>query len=145
MHNNLLTIFYDGRCPLCSLEMEKLKRQDRYNKINLENLHQEDFAEHFPDIDFNQAMKVLHAKYQGKILRGLEVTHRAWTIVGKGVYVAPLKFPVIKQIANLSYKVLAKYRHPISNCLYSRFGIGNKPCEEGVCYDKKSDYSYRSK
>lgn len=132
----MLTIFFDGRCPLCSLEMQKLKLYDTEGLIKLEDLHQEDFELNFPYVDKSKAMQILHGYYQGKILLGLDVTHRAWTLVGKGKLVAPLQFPVVKQVAHVGYLLLAKYRHPISNCLYKRFGIGIKPCEDGVCFNK---------
>ena len=139
MTDNTLTIFYDGQCPLCTLEMEKLKRYDTKNLIKLENLHQKNFTTLHPDIDVDKAMHILHGKYRGSTLLALDVTHRAWTLVGKGTLVAPLKFPIIKQFAHQGYLLLAKYRHPISQCLYQRFGIGIKTCEQGTCYEKPSN------
>lgn len=136
MKEDKLTIFYDGRCPLCSLEMYKLKQCDKHNLIQLEDLHQTNFELRFPDIKINQALKILHGKYQGKLLLALDVTHRAWVLVGKGVLVAPLQFPVIKQIAHVVYLLLARYRYPISHFFYQKFGIGMKPCSKGVCYGK---------
>lgn len=144
MNNNQLTIFYDGHCPLCTLEMQKLKMHDKNNLINLVNLHQESFSTQYPHIDSNKAMQKLHGEYQGKILVALDVTHRAWTLVGKGYLVAPLQFPLIKQIAHGTYLVVAKYRHPISNFLYQRLGIGSKACIEGVCYEKPNHSDHRS-
>jgi predicted DCC family thiol-disulfide oxidoreductase YuxK len=144
MKDNILTIFYDGNCPLCTLEMQKLKRYDRDNLIILEDLHQENFSTLFPNIDMSKAMKVLHGQYQGKTLLALDVTHRAWTLVGRGAFVAPLQFPIIKQVAHRGYLLLAKYRHPISNCLYKRFGIGIKPCNKGTCYEQTNNTDRRS-
>lgn len=143
MTDNTLTIFYDGNCPLCTLEMQKLKRYDSKNAIVLENLHQENFQTLFPNIKIGKAMKILHGLYQGEILLALDVTHRAWTLVGRGTLVAPLQFPIIKQLAHGGYLFLAKYRHPISNCLYERFGIGIKTCEKGTCYDSNSNADHR--
>lgn len=80
----MLTIFYDGNCPLCVTEMDHLKKHDNNQLIELINIHNKGFAQLYPDIEFNNAMKILHGTYQGKLLLGLEVTHRAWTIVGKG-------------------------------------------------------------
>jgi predicted DCC family thiol-disulfide oxidoreductase YuxK len=145
MTDNTLIIFYDGNCPLCTLEMHKLKRYDKNGLIRLENLHQENFATLFPTVDTNKAMKILHGFYQGKTLLALDVTHRAWTLVGRGALVAPLQFPVVKQLAHVGYKLLAKYRHPISNCLYERFGIGIKTCDKGTCYDSKYNTDHRRK
>lgn len=144
MIDNTLTIFYDGNCPLCSLEMQKLKGYDNDNKIALVNLHQENFHSDYPEIDFNKAMKILHGQYKGKILLGLDVTHRAWTLVGRGLLVAPLQFPIIKQLAHTGYLFLAKYRRPISHCLYQRFGIGVNTCEQGTCYEKPDNNNHWS-
>jgi predicted DCC family thiol-disulfide oxidoreductase YuxK len=138
-----LTIFYDGNCPLCGLEMQKLKAHDSHNLITLENLHQENFEEVFPAISFDKAMNILHGQFQGKILLGLNVSHRAWTLVGKGALVAPLQFPVIKQLSHGVYLLLAKYRHPISSFIYRRFGIGLNSCEQGTCYEKPSNVNNR--
>ena len=63
-----LTIFDDGNCPLCNLEMQKLKQVDRNNLILLENLHQENFTTKFPNINPEEAMKMLHGEYKGKTL-----------------------------------------------------------------------------
>ena len=139
MKNDLLTIFYDGNCPLCTLEMQKLKGYDTKKLIVLENLHQDNFQNRFPNININKALKILHGQYQGKILFALDVTHRAWTLVGRGAFVAPLQLPIIKQLAHGGYLLLAKYRQPISQCLYRRFGIGLKTCEQGTCYSKEND------
>ena len=138
MTDDTLTIFYDGHCPLCTLEMNKLKRFDKHNKIELVNLHEEDFALNYPDINIDKTMSILHGRYRGETLLALDVTHRAWTLVGKGLLVAPLDFPIIRQVAHQGYLLLAKYRHPISQCLYERFGIGIKTCEQGTCNEKPS-------
>ena len=145
MTDNTLTIFYDGECPLCSLEMQKLKGYDSKNLIVLENLHQVNFQTLFPHINISKAMEILHGQYQGKVLLGLDVTHRAWTLVGLGALVAPLQFPVIKQITHGGYLLLAKYRQPISTFLYQRFGIGVVNCEQGTCYEKPNNINHRCK
>ena len=138
-----LTIYYDGNCPLCSLEMQKLKRYDDKQRIILVNLQQDDFSKHYPHINVSSALRILHGEYQGKLLMALDVTHRAWTLVGRGALVAPLQFPVIKQVAHVSYLLLAKYRYPISHFLHQRFGIGTKTCDEGTCYAKADNPNRR--
>ena len=143
--SNKLIIFFDGNCPMCSLEMLKLKQYDTENRIELCNLHQKGFTTLYPDIDFDKAMAILHGYYQGEVLLGLNVTHRAWTIVGKGLFVAPLQFPVIKQVAHLIYLLIAKYRHPISHFMYKRLGIGQTICTKGTCYEKDSLVNHRRK
>lgn len=140
-----LTIYYDGNCPLCNLEMHKLKQLDSNNLIVLINLHQEDFEVTYPDINKEKAMRMLHGRYKGEILLALNVTHRAWTLIGKKSLVAPLQWPIIKQLSHGVYLVLAKYRHPISNFLYQHFGIGNVSCIEGACHVQSNNSDHRSK
>jgi predicted DCC family thiol-disulfide oxidoreductase YuxK len=140
-----LTIFYDGHCPMCMAEMQHLKRHDAHNLIDLVSVHQGDFVTEYPQIDFNYAMKVLHGSYQGRTLLGLEVTHRAWTLVGKGFWVAPLNWPVIKSIAHGVYLIVAHYRHPISRYLSRTFGIGKENCQSGTCDSKPVVHDHQRK
>ncbi|WP_328824440.1 thiol-disulfide oxidoreductase DCC family protein [Thalassotalea algicola] len=139
----ILTIFFDGSCPLCTLEMDKLKQYDHNNAIELVNIHQADFQFHYPGIDVDKAMRILHGYYNGEVLLGLNVTHRAWTLVGKGVYVAPLAMPIFKQIAHICYLVVAKYRKPISQFLYRNFQLGKNTCDKRSCYEKYNNANHR--
>ncbi len=140
-----LSIFYDGNCPLCLAEMQHLKKHDTKNLIVLIDIHQDNFEAQYPSVKFNDAMKVLHGKYQGKILLGLSVTHRAWTITGKGFWVAPLNFPIIKTIAHVFYLFFAKYRHQISTFLAPKLGIPLPNCQKGTCYGNTTSNHHRRK
>ena len=135
----MLTIFYDGQCPMCATEMRHLKEYDKQNSIQMVDIHQADFASLYPDISFAKAMKILHGVYKGELLLGLEVTHRAWTLVGKGFWVAPLNWPVIKTISHWVYLILAKYRHQVSGFCAKFFGIKADACTSGTCYSKPGD------
>ena len=139
----MLTIFYDGQCPMCSTEMRHLKKYDKSDLITLVDVHQDNFGALYPDINAADAMKILHGDYQGKLLFGLEVTHRAWTLVGKGIWVAPLNWPVIKTVSHWVYLGLARYRQPISTFLSKIFGIKVDNCTSGTCYDKSTDIDHR--
>ncbi|GLP96977.1 thiol-disulfide oxidoreductase DCC family protein [Paraferrimonas sedimenticola] len=133
---NTLTIFYDGECPLCCMEMDKLKTLDAKGRIDLVDLHTAGFEFHCLGIEKATAMRMLHGLYKGEVLTALDVTHKAWQLVGRGFWVAPLQWPVVKQVAHGVYLGFAKYRHPISNFFHKRFGIGKPHCEDGVCYRK---------
>ncbi|MFQ3267080.1 MAG: putative DCC family thiol-disulfide oxidoreductase YuxK [Colwellia sp.] len=141
----MLTIFYDGNCPMCSIEMEHLKKFDKDNVIILVDIHQKDFETLYPTVIFGDAMKILHGHYNDKTLLGLEVTHRAWTMVGKGFWVAPLNWPVIKTLSHWVYLGLAKYRHEISAFLAKRFGLKATHCISGTCYDNSTNADHRRK
>ncbi len=120
-----LTVFYDGGCPLCVSEMRHLSRLDTEGKISLENIYAADFNQRFPHIDQQRADQILHGQLaSGEVIYALDVTYTAWALVGKRHYVAVLRWPVIKQIANYSYRLFAKYRATISRLL-----TGSERCE----------------
>jgi predicted DCC family thiol-disulfide oxidoreductase YuxK len=141
----MLTIFYDGNCPLCATEMAHLKKHDAKNKIQLVNIHEDDFSTRYPSVCFDEAMKILHGHYNAQLLLGLEVTHRAWTLVGKGFWVAPLNWPIIKTISHWVYLGLAKYRHQISVLLAKIFNIKTTHCTSGACYENRANLDNRRK
>ena len=131
----LLEIFYDSKCPLCASEMKHLKEKDHNNFIRLVDLHSSDLRKLYPNINFDKAMKILHGYYNGQLLLGLQVTHRAWTIVGKGFWVAPLNWPVLKQLSHVIYLGVAKNRQQISNTLSKLLNLKVVQCNSGVCND----------
>jgi len=141
----MLTIFYDGNCPLCASEMVQLKKHDQNKLISLVDIHQADFATRYPSVKFLEAMKILHGHYNGQLLLGLAVTHRAWTLVGKGFWVAPLNWPVFKTISHWLYLGLAKYRHQISALLAKLFHIKTTHCTSGTCDDNRTNTDHRRK
>lgn len=132
----MLTIFYDGNCPLCTMEMEDLRRHDHHNRIQLEDIHQTDFEQKFPDIDKSKANNILHGKLDGLTLLGLDVTYHAWRLVGKKPWIALLRFPIIKSFADRGYLLFAKHRSGISSML-----MGTKNCKDGQCGIKMADNS----
>lgn len=139
----MLVIFYDGKCPLCVTEMKSLKLRDKDNQISLIDIYSHELNQKFPEININEAKGILHGIYQGKLLLGLSVTHRAWTIVGKGFWVAPLNWPVFKTVSHWVYLFFAKYRHPISSVLSKLFNLKEKQCT-GVCFDDSTHDNNRS-
>ncbi len=113
-----LTIFFDGACPLCLKEMQHLYRADGLQKICFVDINTEVFEAQYPDIDKESANKILHGKLaDGSLILGLDVTCKAWNLVGKGRWISFLRWPIIKPMADLAYLLFAKYRYPISRWL----------------------------
>lgn len=111
----MLTVFYDGNCPLCLREMIALKEYDQDNLLQLENIYGESFNTRFPHIDPIRADKILHGQWEdGTLIFGLEVTCSAWKLVGKHKWIQVLRWPFIKPIANVGYRFFARYRHSIA-------------------------------
>ena len=120
----ILTIYYDGHCPLCMKEMQLLKRHDNKKLINFVDLHNEVFSKHHPHINTSEAIRILHGQLNtGELLLGLDVTCKAWSLVGKHKWLAILRWPLIRTIADVFYRVFARYRNKVSYLL-----TGNKTC-----------------
>ncbi|WP_417447951.1 thiol-disulfide oxidoreductase DCC family protein [Idiomarina abyssalis] len=113
-----LIIFYDGGCPLCVKEMRHLKRLDKEGRIQFENVNEPDFSQRYPQVDVAKANQYLHGQVSsGDMIYGLDVTHEAWSLVGKGWIIAPLRWPVIRWFADKTYLFFARNRNRISKLL----------------------------
>ncbi|QBF83750.1 DUF393 domain-containing protein [Shewanella maritima] len=134
-----LTIFYDSACPLCSKEMAQLKSYDRFNSIVLQDLNAEDINERFPTLDTDYANTILHGwlhsgrssdimEDSGEMLLGLDVTAKAWQMVGKHPWIQLLRLPGIKCVADKAYLKFASNRYRISYLL-----TGQKRCDGDSC------------
>lgn len=132
-----LTLFYDGTCPLCVNEINHLKRLDHRQHIAFEDIHAEGFTNRYPDVDRDEASAILLGDVHGQRIRGLDVTHRAWSLVGRGWITAPLRWPLIRPVADRVYLWFAPRRYRISGWLTGRQRC--QSCEGGQCdiADKK--------
>jgi predicted DCC family thiol-disulfide oxidoreductase YuxK len=116
-----LTVFYDGFCPLCSAEINQLRAYDRDNNILFEDIHAPDFVKRYPYIDQVEANRILHGQLSnGDMIYGLDVTYQAWKAVGKHRWLAILRWPGIKLLADISYRFFARHRNRISSLLMGK-------------------------
>ncbi|HET8817415.1 MAG TPA: DUF393 domain-containing protein [Pseudidiomarina sp.] len=119
-----LIIFYDGGCPLCLHEMRQLRKRDPDHRIQIEDILADDFPQRFPQIDPVQADRMLHGQLaDGTVIYGLDVTHKAWSLVGRGWLTAPLRWPLIRVLTDWIYLWFARHRNTISRVL-----TGNERC-----------------
>ena len=116
-----LTVFYDSFCPLCSAEINQLKAYDRDNNILFEDIHAPDFVKRYPYIDQVEANRILHGQLSnGDMIYGLDVTYQAWKSVGKHRWLAILRWPGIKLLADISYRFFARHRNRISSLIMGK-------------------------
>ncbi|KKD60991.1 thiol-disulfide oxidoreductase [Grimontia sp. AD028] len=126
------TLFFDGSCPLCVAEMDQLRALNQAESLKFEDILAPDFKSRFPDIDPMEASKILHGKLSdGTLLLGLDVTHKAWSLVGKKRWIGLLRLPVIRWFADKAYLFFARNRYKISYLFTGRSKC--EPCQNGVC------------
>lgn len=110
-----LIIFYDGFCPLCIKEMNHIRSRDKHNRIQLINLQSEHDIKCHPELDTEKAMKILQGKRKdGSYIEGLDVTHMAWSLLGKGHLTYILRVPFLRIMFDFFYKMFAKHRYTFS-------------------------------
>lgn len=132
-----LTIFIDGQCPLCVIEMGHLTRKDTQTKLKIVDIFSNDINLHYPELDTNMAMNALHGlTSDGEWLIGLDVTHRAWTLVGCGWRTSFLRWRWLKPITDKAYYFFAKHRNFISKLLTGKSRL--KDCDQCSFYRLKN-------
>lgn len=106
------------------MEMQHLKSHDHKNAIRLIDLHSNELEKSYPFINKQSAMQLLHGQLDtGEMLYGLDVTCKAWTLVGKYRWLSMLRWPLIKPVADIGYRFFARYRETIAYIL-----TGKKHC-----------------
>ncbi len=111
------TLFYDGRCALCSKEMRLLTRLKRPD-LHLLDIHTSDLSQwQLPPIETpgltatTQLLSVLHLRTaEGRWLLGLDATVAAWSYTPLGWLFKPLRWPLIRPIADTFYTRWAQAR-----------------------------------
>lgn len=131
-----LTVFADGNCPLCMKEMIHLAKCDRQKRIRFIDINDAVSMRAYPNISYENAHSVLHGVvWSGETLLGLDVTHRDWTLVGKGYLTGFIRLPIIRVVADMVYLWFAKNRYKISRVLTRK-----ESCGEGCQIDFQYDY-----
>jgi predicted DCC family thiol-disulfide oxidoreductase YuxK len=126
--NSPLTVFYDAYCPLCLMEMNKLKQLDKQQNITFVDIQEPSFSKRYPHLNWQALNARIHGYLpDGSLISGLDVTYLAWKLVGKGWVYAPLRWPLISWFAGIAYNVFAKHRYRISYLLTGKKRCA--PCE----------------
>ena len=98
-------LYYDGRCPLCNKEIHLLR------KLKNSNLELLDIWQVETEIPRFELLRVLHMRTANGIwLTGLDANVAAWKYTQYGFIFSPLRWPIIKSIADIAYNYWVKKR-----------------------------------
>ena len=100
------TLYYDGACPLCRNEITQLiKLVD--NNIAFQDVHSLDLD----PVEVESRLKILHLETaEGLILKGLDANVAAWQHTRLGFLFRILRWPLVRQFADVVYKYWAHRR-----------------------------------
>ncbi|MBL6689367.1 MAG: DUF393 domain-containing protein [Pseudomonadales bacterium] len=93
------TLYYDGTCPLCRREISHLEKIADKN-IRFQDVH----GSNMDPAEAEARLKFLHLETDsGEVLKGLDANVAAWQHTRWGFLFRPLRWPVIRQIADVVY------------------------------------------
>ena len=107
-----IRLLYDGDCPLCSREIRFLERRDRgRGRIQFEDIAEPAFDPSAYGLETREVMARIHGVLpDGTVVAGMEVFRRAYAAVGLGWLMAPTRWPGLRLLADLAYRIFARNR-----------------------------------
>jgi len=118
--NWTIKYLYDGECDMCNQLMSTLKDKDgeqsRIKFVNIANLTYD--ADENEGVTYEDAMETIHAiTRDGTIYTGPAALQELYGAVGWGWIAKIMSLPVVDKVVDIFYKILAKYRIPLSGTL----------------------------
>ena len=100
------TLYYDGECPLCSFEINHLR------KLADDNLSFVDVHDIDDPVEKEKRLKRLHlVDESGSAITGLDATVAAWSHTGVGFLFRPLRWRLVRVVADPVYNWWARKRY----------------------------------
>ena len=105
-----LTLFHDGRCPVCRMEMQSLRQRDDAGRLRFEDVHVDGFALP-PGTTLEHMLAAIHGRTAGgRLVVGVETLRLAYRAVGLGWIVAPTAWPLLRGASERAYLWFARHR-----------------------------------
>ncbi len=126
-----LTIYYDGNCPFCSAEMQRLRSWNTAGRLAFIDISVLGFDPAPLGVDMAALDRELHSMTAaGQLLVGIDSLLAAYTLAGRAWRVLPLRAPLLRPVLASAYRWFARNRYRFSRWM------GYKPvakCEHGAC------------
>ena len=114
--NPQIEVFYDGECPLCSREINFLRRIDKHHSIVATDISDPNFDASSVGVEWSDLMDRLHGRRaDGVIVEGVEVFRQLYAAVGWGWLVSITRAPGIRQGLDAVYTLFARNRLRLTN------------------------------
>lgn len=136
-----LTLYYDGNCPFCALEMKRLGDWDRDGKLAFVDIALPGFdPSHLGATMAQLDLQLYSQTSDGRVLIGTDSMLAAYTLAGRGALVWPLRVPLLRSVLAVLYRLFARNRYNMSRLL------GYKPvCADDVCQPLNPFFRDRNK
>ncbi|MES2207448.1 MAG: DUF393 domain-containing protein [Pseudomonadota bacterium] len=141
----MLTLLYDGLCPLCCLEIHFLQQRNTQNNLQFIDIRHTDFKEEEWGVKIEDLMAIIHArKPDGSYIKGVDVFIASYQAIGLQRLTQLVQVKSVRFLADKAYIHFAKHRQTISKILspfiYIIFYLkgrralkNSQRCKEGLC------------
>ncbi len=110
-----LTIYFDGRCPLCLAEIHVLRARNRRGLLRFVDVTAQDYCESSHGVSCNAALANIHARLgDHTLLRGPAVFAEAHRRAGLTRSAWLLSRPALQPLLAFAYRQFARHRHTMS-------------------------------
>jgi predicted DCC family thiol-disulfide oxidoreductase YuxK len=110
-----LTLYYDGRCPLCQAEMLYLQHRDHLGLLNCVDITLNDFDANATGLSCERAMASIHGRMEnGEWVTGVAVFAAAYERVGLRRMAWLLSRPSLQPVLGWGYARFARHRYTLS-------------------------------
>jgi predicted DCC family thiol-disulfide oxidoreductase YuxK len=108
----MITVFYDGKCGLCSKEINHYRKIAPSNIFNWQDITESADELNQEGITLAEGLRLLHAKdNSGQIHVGVDAFILIWKQLSRWRVLAFLAgLPIIRHIANAAYRAFANWR-----------------------------------
>jgi predicted DCC family thiol-disulfide oxidoreductase YuxK len=140
-----LTLFYDGGCAVCALEMEHLRERCRDGRLVFVDIAQPGFdAAAYATTRAAMDAEIHGLCADGTMRRGVEVLRLAYEAAGLGLVLRPTGWAPLAPLADAGYRLFARHRRRISRVAAPlidalraararRTGARMQACRDGAC------------
>jgi predicted DCC family thiol-disulfide oxidoreductase YuxK len=106
-----MTVFYDSMCPVCSFEIDMLKRKDVNQAIEFTDITRPDFDPGPFGLTMDQLVGSIHGlNASGQIVSGMELFRQVYRALGMGWVWGWTAWPGVRNLADAGYSVFARIR-----------------------------------
>ena len=125
-----LTLYFDGSCPLCAAEVRRLETWNTAGHLGFVDIALPGFDPSTLGVDLAALNRELHSQTRaGELLTGLDSLLAAYTLVGRGWVVWPLRIRLLRPPLAGLYRWFARHRYSISK----RLGFRRPVCDGDTC------------
>jgi len=123
-----LTVLYDGACLFCTRSAQGIQRRFGRGRVALVDFQEPGALDAYPAVTHAAAMKRMHVVTgEGRVFAGAAAVARVVASVPVVGWLAYAYYvPGIRQLADLTYALVARYRYRLSG----RAG----DCDGGTCH-----------